>query len=57
MIHQEHRERHFELQKALDELFADFIAHGEGTTGNTILDLIRWSNKQTENPDHEEEGA
>jgi len=49
----EHKIRHIELHKALDELFADFIRHGNGRTGNTIMDLIMWSFKQTENPDHE----
>jgi len=50
----EHKERHVELHKNLDELFADFITHAGGRTTNTILDLIKWSFKQTEQPDHEQ---
>lgn len=50
---EEHRQRHIELHCALDELFADFITEGGGRTTNTILDLIKWSQKQTISPDHE----
>ena len=50
----DHKQRHVELHRALDELFADFITHGGGRTTNTILDLIEWSCKQTISPDHEE---
>ena len=52
MTEEEHKNRHEELHKALDELFADFIAHGGGRTTNTIMDLIDWSYIQTQKPDH-----
>ena len=48
-----HRARHIELHKSLDELFADYITHGSGRTSDTILDLINWSYKQTDAPDHD----
>lgn len=51
---EEHRARHVELHKALDELFADFIEHHphRGTFLDTsIRELIRWSCRQTERPD------
>ena len=48
-----HRARHIELHKSLDELFADYITHGSGCTSHTILDLINWSYKQTDVPDHD----
>ncbi len=53
MTPKEHKERHIKLHKNLDELFADFIAHTDGRTTNTILDLIEWSFKQAKQPDHE----
>jgi len=51
-----HRERHVELHKALDELFADFITHSgtETFTKAPIISLIEWSHAQTIEPDHEE---
>jgi hypothetical protein len=52
MTPEEHKARHIELHGFLDELFADFITHGNGRTGNTIMELITWSFKQSENPDH-----
>lgn len=52
LIRIEHRERHLDLHKKLDELFTDFIQHGNGNTTNTILDLITWSYKQNIKPDH-----
>jgi len=51
---QTHLERHQMLHRHLDELFADFILHNNGRTTNTILDLIIWSSKQTQNIDHQE---
>ncbi len=50
----EHKHRHIELHKALDELVADFIAHGAaGTRGpskTTVLELMTWAYEQTLNP-------
>uniref|UniRef100_A0A6H2A3X6 Uncharacterized protein n=1 Tax=viral metagenome TaxID=1070528 RepID=A0A6H2A3X6_9ZZZZ len=53
MNKKEHIKRHKELHRALDELFADFITHRQGGTENTIIELIEWSHKQTENPTEE----
>jgi len=50
-----HHERHVVLHKHLDELFADAVMHGGIRTTNTVLDLIEWSYKQTQKPDHKEE--
>jgi hypothetical protein len=51
MIRDEHIERHIELHKMLDELVADFITHTRGLPSkSTILDLMKWSKEQTENP-------
>ena len=52
MTEEKHKERHELLHRNLDELFADFIAHGNGGTRSSILELIEWSYKQTNNPDH-----
>ena len=50
---EDHRKRHIELHKALDELFADFVRH-HPNYGNflerSIQDLIEWSYKQTIDP-------
>ena len=56
MNEQEHKERHIELHKALDELLADFISHTEGSLGKTtIMELIEWSHRQTISPTPEPE--
>ena len=52
MTKEEHKKRHLELHKAMDELFADAISHGSLGTGKPILELIKWSFKQTVEPDH-----
>lgn len=51
MDKEEHLQRHLGLHKCLDELFADYIATGQGSANNTILELIKWSHKQTKKPD------
>ena len=48
-----HRQRHIELHKALDELFADYIVHHRGEHGFTEMPLRRlleWSHTQTIQP-------
>jgi hypothetical protein len=53
MTPEEHKERHQMLHKYLDELLADFIRHNPGVVSYLrmpVLDLMAWSNKQTENP-------
>lgn len=51
MTPEEHKQRHIELHKKLDELAADFLIHTKKRLGNsTILELIEWSHEQTLNP-------
>lgn len=52
MTEEQHKEMHVELHKKLDELLADYIRNAEGSADNTIWELIQWSYKQTQNPDH-----
>lgn len=53
MKYQEHKKRHEELHKALDELVADYITHHQDSrlTGTTVMQLMEWSFKQTISPD------
>ena len=54
MKSEEHKNRHIELHKALDELFADFIkCHPDlmRFTELPISVLLAWSYQQTKNPD------
>lgn len=57
MDQKQHKRRHITLHKALDELFADFIMHS-GRKGSftqaPILELINWSAKQSDEPDHQD---
>ena len=47
----EHKKRHEELHKALDELVADFIRHTDKMLSATsVMQLIQWSHQQTQNP-------
>lgn len=58
MDDQEHKARHELLHEHLDELIADWISHSEGgvkPTKNPVVDLIRWSHRQSKRPDHKEE--
>lgn len=51
MNHEDHRQRHIELHKSLDELVADWIGHTEGLpSSSSILELLNWSYSQTQNP-------
>jgi len=55
MTPEEHKQKHTELHKALDELVADFIQHTEKHLSKTpILELIQWSNSQTHEPTEED---
>ena len=48
----EHKKRHEELHKALDELVADFLTHtGALLTPTSIMDLMDWSYRQTQDPE------
>ena len=52
---EEHKLRHEALHLALDELVADFIQHTSNLPSKTpIMDLMKWSNEQRENPIHTE---
>lgn len=48
----EHRARHLELHRALDELAADYMRHHHNArpSNTTIMDLMIWSFEQTRNP-------
>lgn len=53
----DHKTRHIELHRSLDELVADFITHTKNLPSKTIvMELIMWSAKQTDNPTEEENG-
>jgi hypothetical protein len=55
MTKEEHRQRHIELHKALDELVADFIKHTEKHLSKTsILEFVQWSSTQTHEPTEED---
>lgn len=57
---EEHKARHEELHRALDELVADFIEqkpNGEYLPSKvSIMKLIEWSHSQTLNPTGEKDG-
>lgn len=48
----EHKARHIELHRMLDELLADFLAHNPDKLPSTtpIMALLRWAHEQTLNP-------
>ena len=49
----EHKQRHIELHKSLDELFADYIHHNPEEikfTEMPFIKLMTWSYEQTKNP-------
>lgn len=55
MTDEEHKQRHVELHKALDELAADWMDHQSASNGRlfsntTIMELMEWSHLQTLNP-------
>lgn len=52
--HEEHKKRHQLLHKHLDELAADFVMiNNKNFSKSSILQLIEWSYKQTQNPEGE----
>ena len=52
MTREEHIEIHKNLHNNLDKLVADFITHTENLpTKTTIFTLLKWSFKQTTDPD------
>lgn len=52
---QDHRKRHVELHKEVEELFVDFIENNDKKSylKITIHELLEWSFHQTLEPDHE----
>ena len=47
----EHKERHVELHKMLDELVADFLSQTNGLPSKTtVMELMKWSYEQTVAP-------
>ena len=52
MNKKEHKKRHIELHKMLDELVADMITHKKGfmPSSATVIELMQWSHEQTINP-------
>lgn len=47
----EHKKRHQELHRALDELVADWILHtGRRPSACTVMDLMQWAFQQAEAP-------
>jgi hypothetical protein len=57
---EEHKTRHVELHRNLDELWADWLRHNlktgpefRGMDNVTVGELIRWSFAQTRNPTEE----
>lgn len=51
MNKEEHKKRHIELHKILDELVADFInITGKMPSQTNLLELMNWSFEQTQNP-------
>ena len=57
MNENEHKERHIELHRALDELIADFFIHDPSlpSVDASVMSLIEWSHLQTIQPTHTEE--
>lgn len=53
---EEHKTRHKELRKYLDELVADFAYHTKNSlTKATVMDLMEWSDLQALKPNEFEE--
>lgn len=51
MSPEQHKKRHLELHNALDELAADMLNQTDRLPSNTsVMDLMEWSYKQTQNP-------
>lgn len=53
MTKEDHKKRHEQLHKALDELFADYVSHHPHEsifTQMPLINLLSWSNEQQQNP-------
>lgn len=52
----DHKARHKELHRSLDELCADYVTHtGKLLSKTSVMDLIVWSNHQQYNPTPDKE--
>lgn len=49
----QHRRRHVQLHRGLDELIADFLRHNPRAlpSRTTLMRLMKWSHEQTFNPE------
>ena len=48
---EQHKARHVELHRMLDELVADWIGHtGKRPSTSSVMDLMQWAHEQTLNP-------
>jgi len=51
MSQEEHKARHVELHKNLDELLADFIERtGKTPSHTTVMEFLTWSFEQSKQP-------
>ena len=51
-----HKKRHVKLHKYFEELLADYIEHHkEPFDETTTMDLLKWSRRQTINPEEHTE--
>ena len=51
MSQEEHKARHIELHKKLDELLADFIVQtGKTPSHTTVMEFLAWSSEQIQQP-------
>ena len=50
MNEKEHKGRHEELHKYLEELVVDFMQTGKDLSATTVIELLDWSFAQTKKP-------
>ena len=51
MTKKEHKEKHIELHRMLDELVGDYISHtGKLPSRTTVMELMNWANDQAMKP-------
>ena len=56
MTPEEHKQRHVELHRALDQLIAEWIGHTDSLPSrHTVLELMEWAHEQTINPTEQED--
>lgn len=58
MTPKQHKRRHEELHRALDELLADYLQQHHALPSNiSVMDLLQWSHEQTQNPTDVDQGG